>query len=270
MAEWQDREWLRAEQYGTAANLAARITLHERFSTNSQGWYAWLFERLQHAEPRRLLEVGAGPGRFWCENAPRVPTGWQVVVSDFSAGMIAAAGESLARAGMRCETNVFDAESIPYPDGRFDTVLACHMLYHVADRGRALREMARVLTSGGRLLAATNGPGHLAELESALERVGLPASLLGHNVAAPFSLENGAEQVLEAFGRVELHRYHDSLRVTEVEPLLAYVRSLGSTEAIPEAAIDRLREHFTREFVASGAVAIRKDVGVFVASAPRR
>lgn len=43
----------------------------------------------------------------------------------------------------------FDVEQIPLPDGCFDMVICNHLLEHVADDGRALRELYRILTPGG-------------------------------------------------------------------------------------------------------------------------
>jgi SAM-dependent methyltransferase len=44
------------------------------------------------------------------------------------------------------------AERLPFPDGRFDTVVATLVLCTVGDPERALGEIARVLRPGGRLL----------------------------------------------------------------------------------------------------------------------
>jgi len=42
-----------------------------------------------------------------------------------------------------------DITQIPYPDASFDAVLCNHVLEHVPDDGKALRELFRVLRSGG-------------------------------------------------------------------------------------------------------------------------
>lgn len=44
------------------------------------------------------------------------------------------------------------AEALPYPEGSFDLVLSHEVLEHVADDRQAMREMARVLRPGGRLV----------------------------------------------------------------------------------------------------------------------
>lgn len=44
------------------------------------------------------------------------------------------------------------AEALPYPDGHFDGILLNEVLEHVADQDRVLRELRRVLASGGVLV----------------------------------------------------------------------------------------------------------------------
>jgi hypothetical protein len=43
----------------------------------------------------------------------------------------------------------FDITAIPHPDGAFDTILCSHVLEHVDDDARAMRELRRVLAPGG-------------------------------------------------------------------------------------------------------------------------
>ena len=42
-----------------------------------------------------------------------------------------------------------DVTDIPFPDGAFDVILCCHVLEHVRDDRRAMRELRRVLAPGG-------------------------------------------------------------------------------------------------------------------------
>ena len=57
-----DQHHLKTQQYKDAANLTARSSLHERFSTNKTGWFTWVFEQLAELpEQSRILELGCGP-----------------------------------------------------------------------------------------------------------------------------------------------------------------------------------------------------------------
>jgi ubiquinone/menaquinone biosynthesis C-methylase UbiE len=113
-----------------------------------------------------------------------------------------------------------DTDPLPFPDGSFDAALAAWMLYHVADVGRALDELARVLRPGGRLVAVTNSSAHLSELR---QLVGAPPA------AWPFSAENGARQLLPRFARVERRDAFGWITFpgrAEVEDYLAATRNL--------------------------------------------
>ena len=48
-------------------------------------------------------------------------------------------------------------EAIPAPDASFDLVLCTQTLEHVGDPARAVRELRRVVATGGRVLASTHG-----------------------------------------------------------------------------------------------------------------
>lgn len=265
-ADHADGEVLRREQYKDARNLDARIELHRRFSVNPQDWTSWVFEQLLEAVGPgavRILEIGCGPGGIWKANRSRLPSAWSLCLSDFSEGMVREARGALAT---RARYALVDAQAIPFAAASFDAVIANHMLYHVADRALALLEMARVLIQGGVLFASTVGERHLAELEDRLQRLRVAENLFGRS-SGRFTLENGGEQIAAAFGDVRLVRYEDSLRVTEVEPLIAYVRSTPAGAACSDAAIAEMRAEFAAEIAVRGAFSVFKDSGVFVARA---
>ncbi len=270
MPDTTDQAYLRDHQYRDSSNLDARMALHNRFSLNPQPWQEWVFDQLDLPAEARVLELGCGPGALWRANLERIPPGWEVTLSDFSAGMIAQARASLEDAGHPFAFRVLDAQDIPFPAGHFDAVIANHMLYHVPDLGRTLAEIARVLRPGGRLYAATNGPDHMRDLDDLIIAFAPqvePALMPGKRLR--FRLDTGAALLAPHFPAVELRRYEDGLRVTEVEPLVAYVASMGplAGNVTPE-----LREAFSA-FVAArlaaggGVITIRKETGLFIATA---
>ena len=173
MTDWcDDRDVLR-EQYADGENLESRIALHRDYGTADVGLNPWRFDRMaERLDPGdEVLCLGAGPGHLWAENADRVP--WTVHVTDASPGMVGTARENVADAGSGFDRAfaVCDAASLPYRSGRFDAVTANHMLYHVPERRRALREMRRVLRPGGFLFATTNGEPHLREVREVMAAV---------------------------------------------------------------------------------------------------
>jgi len=76
--------------------------------------------------------------------------------------MIARARRKAATAGVDVDFQVAAAENLPFPDGRFDVVLSTLMLHHLPRKIRrdCAKEIRRVLTPGGRLLAVDFGRGH--------------------------------------------------------------------------------------------------------------
>lgn len=230
-----------AEQYKTAANLDARIALHSRFGTAKTNWYRWLFEHFALPDGARVLELGCGPAKLWRENLGRVPEGWHVTLSDFSAGMIAEAERQLADTGRDFAFRVADAQDLPFEDASFDAVVAVHMLYHVPDQGRALSEVRRVLKPGGRFYASTNSRDHMKEIGDLAAHIADGETLerirAAHRLGS-FRLEDGQEMLKTHFGGVTLYRFENALEVTEAEPLLAYILSATAAAELRERPSD--------------------------------
>jgi ubiquinone/menaquinone biosynthesis C-methylase UbiE len=215
---------LLAEQYRTADNLRARISLHERFSTNAVPYPRWVFDGYDFGDEADVLEVGCGDGMIWRENRERIPEGWRLTLSDFSSGMV---DEARAVLGGRAEYAVADVQELPFPAESFDAVIANHMLFHVPDRVRALSELARVLRSGGRFTATTVGRGHLQELRELVPvREGIWSKTFER-----FTIETASQELAPFFVDVRVEPYPDALVVTESEPLVEFLRSRGDVDA---------------------------------------
>jgi SAM-dependent methyltransferase len=63
---------------------------------------------------------------------------------------------------------------LPFADGSFDVVWASEVLEHVADTGRFLVEIGRILDPGGRLLVTTPNHGRLRLLVHGIESCSEP------------------------------------------------------------------------------------------------
>src|SRR3954469_26068247 len=110
----------------------------------------------------RVLDVGCGLGLFLIGAAKRLKTGravgidlWQA--EDLSGNTPAGTLDNAMIEGEaeKVEVHTGDARKLPFDDASFDVVLssmALHNIYNAGERQTAVREIARVLKSGGRLL----------------------------------------------------------------------------------------------------------------------
>jgi SAM-dependent methyltransferase len=238
------------EQYATDAKLRARIELHERFSTGTLSYPRWVFDGYDFGDDADVLEVGCGNGMIWRENLDRIPPGWRLTLTDLSPGMVDQAREVL---GDRAAYAVTDVQELPFADASFDAVIANHMLFHVEDRPRALGEIARVLRPGGLLRATSIGLDHLRRLR---ELVPPRAGGQWEKTRERFMIEQVPEELAPFFVDVELELFpDDGLEVTELEPLLDFVRSRGDVE---EQDLEPLRRAADAEIAERGSFHVSK------------
>jgi SAM-dependent methyltransferase len=192
--------------------------------------------------------------------------------------MVVEARQQADRLNLHAEILIGDAQRLPFPDDQFDAALCCHMLYHVPDIARALRELRRVVKVGGRVLMSTNASDHCARLyelhaEAARELGYVP--VVGANIeTGRFSLDH-LPQVQEVFRDVELHPLPNAFIFPTVASALAYYAS-GRVDAIERRAdetshraplIERvggmILEIMARE---GGVFRVPKDAGYFLAT----
>lgn len=264
MQKFTDQNYLVQDQYKDSSNLDARLEIHRRFSTNSYGWFNWVFDALiTLPKDANVLELGCGTGMIWKECADRIPAGWTITLSDLSQGMLDAAWRNLVVTGRNFKIEQIDAQSIPYKDETFDIVIANHMIYHVPDRSKALAEINRVLKKSGHLIATTVGESHMKELTDWLQRVDNDNDF--SPFILPFTLENGKEQLEKVFSEVTLSRYEDSLQVTDVDLLIAYLRSAIRASEVSDDELAKVKIDLENELKKNGRIFISKDSGLFEA-----
>lgn len=264
MSKFTDQQYLKTDQYRDSSNLNARVEIHKRFSANPYGWMRWVFDHLLALPANaKILELGCGPGYLWRENVDRIPSAWDITLSDLSSGMLDSAWRNLVVTGRNYKFKEIDAQEIPFEDKTFDAVIANHMLYHVPDRPKAIAEIKRVLKTGGRFFATTVGDNHLKEITDWFRQI--HKSEVWDSFSNLFTLENGLDQLKPFFPNVTVSRYEDNLLVTELEPLLAYLRSGIRVGELSQDELAKLRSDLEKELREKSRIFITKDSGLFEA-----
>jgi len=249
-------------QYATDRNLRARQRLWER-QEPAFDVVDWTLELAGVTTGLRVLDVGCGNGRYLAVMRSR---GVDAVGCDTSVGML------LGSPGGR--VIAADAVALPFPAGRFDVVLAPHMLYHVADRATAVLEFRRVLTPAGRCVAVTNGRRHLASLRAVVQDAVAffqPGWRWVDTVSDAFSLENGGDQLSVAFDDVRCVRPDEPGRaiVTDPEVVAGYLASVGDIYGRDltrswDRLVQDVRARVAAVIERDGAFVVEGDVGAFV------
>ncbi len=108
-----------------------------------------LMNLLQPAPGDRALDIATGAGHVALAMAER---GAEVTALDLTPAMLEEAQSNAIRRGLPITTTEGAAECLPFTGNMFDLVSVRQAPHHFADVAAAVREMARVLRPGGRLL----------------------------------------------------------------------------------------------------------------------
>ena len=112
-----------------------------------------LRDALEPSRGERLLEVGPGTGYYTLPVAEWIGPDGKLEILDLQREML---DHTMRAARERGLENIVaregDARSLPYEENRFDGVFLVTTLGEVPDQDTALREFARVIKPGGRLV----------------------------------------------------------------------------------------------------------------------
>jgi SAM-dependent methyltransferase len=169
------------------------------------------FDAVAEVRPKRLLDVGCGPGDVTQRFADEL--GAHVCAVDISERMV-----DLAKA-RGLDAQVADVEHLPFAADDFDCVFAAWVLYHVPGLEQAIAECARVLEPGGRLVATCYSDDNFLELWKLIDDRAEPPEPMS------FNSENGGDLLGKRFGRVECRDAEATLVFPTTESMREFVAS---------------------------------------------
>jgi demethylmenaquinone methyltransferase/2-methoxy-6-polyprenyl-1,4-benzoquinol methylase len=115
-------------------------------------WRERAVDRAQVGPGSDALDLCTGTGDLALALRRRIGVDGRVVGSDFSEAMLDLARRKSGEEGLPVEFGWADALDLPYGDESFDAVTIGFGARNLADLGKGISEMARVLRPGGRLV----------------------------------------------------------------------------------------------------------------------
>ena len=249
--------------YATDAGLSARSSLYVH---QSPRWDlpAEALDLLGDVDGCTVLDVGCGNGRYL---APLAAAGAHVIGIDLSAGMLAAVPAP------RPPLLQADVTALPVPDAVADAVLLPHMLYHVPQPARGLREARRALRPGGRVLVVVNGPAHLRQMSdlwaALVADAGVPDEPVDSDLLNPLLLAPEALALVEDhFAGTMLRSLVAEVTLTDPAPAAHYVASTTAAHVVGPELVERFRRAVADRIERDGAFRITTDVVMILAHRP--
>ncbi len=255
-----------AQQYSTDQHLQTRIRTHQLYSVGAN-LEEGVDEVLKLDPQESLLDIGTGPGYFPTRLREVGHLGC-LVGMDFSSGMLEVAS---------AKTNAVEwiqgnAMELPFPDSSFDVVTARHMLYHVPDMNKAIREAKRVLKPGGRFMAVTNDDGYMLEFwqavfEAVEDDTEFASIKSQRSESLVFSAHLEAE-IAKVFGKTTFTKLEGNLEFPGARPVLEYWDSIQGLYDISKTAWTRGRKAFAKVLETrfeTGTWRVTKNVAIILA-----
>lgn len=136
------------------ANIAKRYDRTNTVLSFGQH-HRWRRKTVRLAQPAKgaaVLDVATGTGDLAFQFRRAIGPKGRVVGVDFCAPMLEQAREKAQRARLKVDFQEADALQLPYANGAFDIASIAFGIRNVDDPQRCLRELARVVRPGGRVV----------------------------------------------------------------------------------------------------------------------
>ena len=217
-------------EYQSLTPLGIRQAIHREYSVPPDRLEETTFNAVDLKPTDTVVDVGPGTGSFLARFVAAGHTGTIAALdrSMAAARVVDAISGPLSLQGDACH--------LPFADRTVDVVFARHMLYHVADVPKALREFRRVLRHGGRCVCVVNHPEQAPRLTGLLRR-----SVRLKGIRPPelpkVDSTNLPALIEPVFGAVEVTHFDGQLVFDRPEPVIALGTALlGFYGVAPDSA----------------------------------
>lgn len=138
------------------SSIAHRYDLLNRLLSfgRDRYWRRFGISQLPEISHGVFLDVATGTADIAIEIAKRYPSEVKIIGVDFSEGMIKLGREKVQKMGYhtRIDLCLGDATSLPFEDNTFEASIIAFGIRNVKDYGQGIREMARVVKRGGKVV----------------------------------------------------------------------------------------------------------------------
>lgn len=178
-----------------------------RVTTRERRFKSLLVKQVGLAAQHRLLDVGCGTGTLAIELARSCPAA-KIAGVDGDPKVLSIARRKIFAARVAVELHQGLAWDLPFPDASFERVVSSLVFHHLdrESKSRALREIRRVLTSGGELHVADWGRAH---------GLGMRVAFLGIQLLDGFATtaDNVAGRIPQLMAEAGFHRVKETGRI---------------------------------------------------------
>ncbi len=256
----------------TTNDLLKRIDIHKEFGGRDID--QWMLDLLKPTADDQILDVACGAGKQCILYHEYTHGKAKITGGDVNEELLDKARSENAKLGNPLKLMPLDFDQrFPFDDDQFDLQSCCFAIYYASDIPATIREMHRVLKSGGRLFTSGPMPANKQLFyEIITEATGMVIPPM------PGSSRYGSE-ILDAmkatFAKVDVHIFENPLTFPTVEPFIAYTRASlsedrklwgdlfkGNDEF--EVVMDKITATAQKRLEKDGKLVMTKVVGGFV------
>lgn len=220
---------MKIEYQETTNDLLTRINIHDAFG--SRDIDKWMLEVLPLEQGMKILDVGCGAGKQCFSYLAHLSGKAFITGGDVSEELLEKAEEENTQLGNRVTFKKLNInQEFPFLDDVFDLVSCSFAIYYAENIPYTIKEMHRVLKTGGMLF--TTGP----MPENKRMFYDIISEGTGKEIPPmPGSSRFGSEildTIRNQFADVKVHIFENPLTFPNVEPFLAYTRASLSEDRL--------------------------------------